>query len=152
MNPRGEVTALVCALMLCAAPAVATAQDPATTAYAEAGGNVLPPPPAAVAPPQAAATTQSTVPAPGSAVLGANVAGSSDPDQPPARRGVSAATAGDAPRSAPPAGTGDSLASLPFTGADAGVAGLAGLILLSLGLLLRRTAQPRPRHSRRLAA
>jgi hypothetical protein len=132
MNRRGEVTALVCALMLFAAPAVAAAQNPATTAYAEAGANVLP--------------------APRSAVLGAHTAGSGDPDQTPARRGVQAATAGDVAPSAPGAVTDDTRATLPFTGSDAGLAGLAGLILLSLGLLLRRTAQPRPRHSRRLAA
>ena len=138
-------------------------------AYAEAGGDVLPAP----ATPAAPAAASTTAPASGAAppatiavvaqaarplrrtpsapasgrVRGGKLDGSSAPDDP---IGVLAAAAGGgrgptpiAPHAVRPADA-DGLGSLPFTGADAGIAALGGAILLALGLLLRRSTRDAP--------
>jgi hypothetical protein len=145
-------------LLAAGGPAVALGQDPSTAGYAEAGANVLPAPPA-VALAKPVARDNPATPAANSGVLGESVE-SGAPAAPVHHSAVAGGssrgqTQAVAPTGAPapvlrnsPTGA----AQLPFTGKDVGQAGLAGALLMGLGLLLRSTTRAGSRRSRRSMA
>jgi hypothetical protein len=128
-------------------------QDPSTAAYAEAGANVLPAPPAV---PLAKPVAQNNPATPSAGVLGQSV-GSGAPAAPVHHSAVLGGSSRGQTRAVAPTGAPAPLlrnspggsTQLPFTGKDAWKAGLAGALLLGLGLLLRGTTRAGSRRSHR---
>jgi LPXTG-motif cell wall-anchored protein len=120
--------ALWCLALLAVVPHAAAAQSPTEAAYAESGAGVLPAPAAA------------PVARPGRGA----VAGSSIESLVRARAGATAGVLGVGSEGAPAAAERLQGGALPFTGADTILAALAGLVLLSIGLVLRRSTRGPP--------